>query len=217
MKEKDALIIFAKAPVPGQVKTRLQPHLSPEECANLHAFFIIDTINIAKRAEEAETFLFCYPGTENHFFQKVSKDFDIKLMSQKGNDLGERMEHAIKSSISKGYNKVVIIGSDSPDLPVEYIQNGFKRLDTSDMVIGPSADGGYYLIGGTKELPVFDGIQWSGCQVFNMTVEKAKERGLTVSILDEWYDIDTVEDLQRLNNSRSSKLDFLVESTSTDL
>ncbi|MBI4746761.1 MAG: TIGR04282 family arsenosugar biosynthesis glycosyltransferase [Deltaproteobacteria bacterium] len=203
MSNRHALIIFAKAPVAGQVKTRLQTHLSAEECAELHASFIMDAIRIAYRIEGADIFISCHPGVENPFFHRVSSDFGIRLMPQNGNDLGERMSNAMKDTLSAGYKKVIIIGSDSPDLPPEYIQEGFRRLDSSDMVIGPSTDGGYYLIGGIKELPVFDGIPWSGNKVFEMTLKKAGGHCIIFSVLNEWHDIDTWEDLQRFRISDS--------------
>lgn len=197
MSNVNALIIFAKAPVPGDVKTRLQTHLSAEECAQLHSSFIIDTIRIAKMVKEADIFLSCHPGVNNPFFQKVATEFGVRLIPQNGNDLGKRMANAIKEALLAGYKKVIIMGSDSPDLPPEYIQEGFNRLDSSDMVIGPSSDGGYYLIGGRKELSIFDGIIWSTRDVFEMTLKKAGENNLTFSVINEWYDIDTWEDLQR--------------------
>lgn len=198
MANTNALIIFAKAPVAGQVKTRLQTHLSAEECAGLHAYFIIKTIEIAKKVNDVSIFLYCHPGVDDPFFKKVESDLNVKLMSQNGNDLGERMSDAIRKTLSAGYRKVVIIGSDSPDLPPEYINEGFEKLDSSDMVIGPSTDGGYYLIGAKKELPIFNNIPWSSYMVFDMTIEKAGENNLTFSILGEWYDIDTWEDLRKL-------------------
>lgn len=198
MANTNALIIFAKAPVAGQVKTRLQTHISAEECAGLHAYFIIKTIEIAKKVNGVSIFLYCHPGVDDPFFKKVESDLNVKLMSQNGNDLGERMSDAIRKTLSAGYRKVVIIGSDSPDLPPEYIHEGFEKLDSSDMVIGPSTDGGYYLIGAKKELPIFNNIPWSSNMVFDMTIEKAGENNLTFSILGEWYDIDTWEDLRKL-------------------
>ena len=200
MKESRALIIFAKAPVPGEVKTRLQTHLFPEECATLYESFVIDAVRLAKKINKADTFLYCSPGIEHPFFQKVSQDFDIRLAAQVGKDLGERMDNAINDVLKAEYEKVVIIGSDSPDLPYEYIEDGFERLGSFDMVVGPCKDGGYYLIGGRRELPVFGGIQWGSNRVFEMTMKKAVESGITFSILQEWHDIDTWEDLQMLRN-----------------
>lgn len=206
MSNVNALIIFAKAPVPGQVKTRLQTHLSAEECAELHASFISETIRIADRVEGADIFISCHPCVEDPFFQKVAHDHEVRLIPQNGNDIGERMANAIRDTISAGYKKVIIIGSDSPDLPPEYIQEGFKRLESSDMVIGPATDGGYYLIGGKKELPVFEGIPWSSDKVFEMTLKKARGHRLIFSVLSEWYDIDTWEDLQRFRVQSNQKM-----------
>lgn len=200
MGNTQALMIFAKAPIPGEVKTRLQTHLSPEECATLHESFIIDTVRIVKNINRTDIFIFCSPGVEHPFFQKVSQDFDVRLAAQVGKDLGERMNNAINNGLKAGYEKVVIIGSDSPDLPYEYIEDGFGRLSSFDMVVGPCRDGGYYLIGGRRELPVFNCIPWSSNRVFEMTTKKAVESDITFSVLQEWHDIDTWEDLQMLRN-----------------
>jgi rSAM/selenodomain-associated transferase 1 len=206
MSSSNALIIFTKAPIPGRVKTRIQPHLSAEGCANLHASFIVETIRLAGRVDGADIFLSCHPDTRHPFLQRVSGEYEVKLTPQKGGGLGERMDNAIKESLSMGYGKVIIIGSDSPDLPPAFIEEGFERLDSSEMVVGPSLDGGYYLIGGRRDIPVFDGIEWSTVRVFEQTIAKAKERGITCSILDEWYDIDTWEDLKAFEERRSRSL-----------
>lgn len=203
MSEINALIIFAKAPVPGKVKTRLQPHLSAEQCASLHESFITDTLSIAREIEGADIFLACHPGVEHPFFLKVARDFGIRLTAQRGNDLGERMDNAIKWGLEMRYGKVIVIGSDSPDLPPDYIRDGFEMLDSSEMVLGPSRDGGYYLIGGRKQLPVFYDVPWSSSRVFGTTLEIARKKGITFSILREWYDIDTCEDLERFRASKS--------------
>lgn len=198
MKNTSALIIFTKAPVPGEVKTRLQTHLSPEECATLHKSFVIDTVRSAKKINGADIFLCCFPDIEHPFFQKISHDFDVRLAIQDGKDLGERMNNAINNGLKAGYKKVVIIGSDSPDLPYGYIEDGFGRLDSFDMVVGPCRDGGYYLIGGRRELPLFNGIPWGTNQVFEITLKKAEGSDITFSVLQEWHDIDTWEDLRLL-------------------
>lgn len=202
MPNRCAIIIFAKAPVPGQVKTRLQPHLSAEECADLYSSFILDTIDVARGVEGAAVILACFPDIEHPFFQKVSNDFGIPLIRQSDDDLGVKMDNAIKDALTAGYEKVIILGSDSPDLPASYIQEGLKALDTKDMVIGPSADGGYYLIGGRRMLPVFHNIPWSSSAVFELTLEVALKHGISFFVLPEWYDIDTWEDLQRFRDQK---------------
>ena len=198
------IIIFAKAPVPGQVKTRLQSHLSAEECADLHSSFILHVIDIARSVEGATIFLACHPGTDHPFFHKISDLFGIKLIRQSGANLGEKMSNAIEYAIEEGFKKVLIVGSDSPDLPAEYIREGIKALDTKDMVIGPSVDGGYYLIGGKVILPVFDDIPWSSSDVFKITLERAMKFGISYSVLPEWYDIDTWDDLQKFFNQKTA-------------
>lgn len=200
MNKSQALIIFAKAPIPGKVKTRLQTHLSPEECATLHKSFVIDTVRLAKKINGADIFLYCSPGIEHPFFQKVSQDFDVGLAAQVGENLGERLDNAINNGLKAGYKKIVIIGSDSPDLPYEYIEDGFGMLDLYDMVVGPCRDGGYYLIGGKSELPVFNDMPWGSSQILKMTLKKTQEYGIKYSLLPEWYDIDTWEDLQLLRS-----------------
>lgn len=201
MGKTDAIIIFAKAPVAGQVKTRLQPHLSADECATLYASFIIDTVRLAMKIKSATIMVACHPSIEYPFFQNISDDFGISLIAQHGKDIGMRMGNCINYFLGIGYRKTLIIGSDSPDLPPEYIQDGFECLDSSDMVVGPASDGGYYLIGGRRVLPVFDGIPWSSSRVFETTIKIAEKQGITYSILDEWYDVDTLDDLQRLQTS----------------
>lgn len=205
MKKGTALIIFAKAPIPGRVKTRLQPYLSPNGCAKLQASFILDTVMLAQEVKGAEILLACHPGIEDPFLKEVSDYFGIRPFRQVGKTLGERISNAVKYVLKIGYGKAVIIGSDSPDLPAGYISKAFVQLDLKDMVLGPSRDGGYYLIGMKEELPIFDNIPWSTDKVFEMTVKKAEERGITFSILQEWYDIDTWKDLQRFRASKSRK------------
>lgn len=191
----DALLIFAKAPLPGEVKTRLITDLTKEEAARLYEAFIYDILNSTSRIG-AERFLFCHPAIDHTFFQGISNDMGIRLMEQKGRDLGERMENAMSLLFGYGFNRVIIIGADSPTLPIEYIEEGFKGLIGYQIVIGPSIDGGYYLIGARDSVPsIFDGIPWGTKMVFRMTLEKGASVGSGLYILPFWYDIDTIDDL----------------------
>lgn len=194
----DALLIFAKAPVPGEVKTRLLPDLTKDEAARLYEAFIRDMLKSTSRID-ADRFIFCYPSIEDLFFQKIAKDNDIRLMEQKGGDLGERMRNAMSLIFKEGYKNVIIIGTDSPSLPMLYIEEGFKGLTNYPVVIGPSNDGGYYLVGARDSAPpIFDGIPWGTKRVFRMTLEKGVRQRIDLYILPFWYDIDTVEDLYLL-------------------
>ncbi len=120
-------------------------------------------------------------------------------MPQGGENLGERMKNGFAEAFSMSFKRVVLIGSDIPDLPLEFIEDAFKSLDEKDAVVGPSFDGGYYLIGFTNKTfspRVFDGIHWSTESVFEETLKVLKQEGLTVHTLQPLRDIDTVEDLR---------------------
>lgn len=196
----DALLIFAKAPVPGEVKTRLLPDLSKEEAARLYEAFICDILKSTSLID-AERFLFCHPSKGHSFFCRIAEDKRIQLMEQQGQDLGERMRNAMGLLLKDGFDRVVIIGSDSPTLPVEYIMKGFKGLMSHSAVIGPSIDGGYYLVGGRNQVPlIFEGISWGTDRVFRETLERGMLLGLDLCLLPFWYDVDTIEDLFLLYN-----------------
>jgi glycosyltransferase A (GT-A) superfamily protein (DUF2064 family) len=128
-------------------------------------------------------------------FELIEK---LPLYSQKGVDLGERMCNAVKWLFHKGYEKVSLIGADSPDLPLSNITEAFEKLDAYDMVIGPSEDGGYYLIGMNKPHEViFEGIQWGHETVLRDSICRAKAAGVSYFLLPQWYDIDDLDGLNR--------------------
>lgn len=190
--------MFAKAPIPGEVKTRLLPYFTKEDAARLHEAFIYDTFKSVSRIG-AKKFLFCHPSIEHSIFRKISNDTGIRLMEQRGKDLGERMKNATDMLFEEGFKRVIILGADSPSLPVKYIEDGFKRLTDYSIVIGPSIDGGYYLIGAKSSVPrIFDDVPWGTGRVFRTTLEKGIRLGLDLYILPFWYDIDTIEDLALL-------------------
>lgn len=198
MKEH-ALVIFAKEPSPGLVKTRLQPFLMPEVSAEIYRAFLLDTLDKVSSLSGIRLFLACSPLNESTFFYSLSKEYSLSLINQKGNDLGARMQQAFEEIISYGFKKIAIIGADSPTLPVSYIKDAFPVLDQSELVIGPSLDGGYYLIGiRDKVPPVFEGIPWGTADVLQLTLKKVVSHGISASLLSFWYDIDTIEDLKFL-------------------
>lgn len=194
----DALLIFVKAPVPGEVKTRLLPDLTKEEAARLYEAFIYDILKSTSQID-VKRFLFCHPTKVHPFFQKIVKDMGLELLEQKGGDLGERMKNAMSQTLEDGFKRVIIIGTDSPTLPIGYIEEGLKGLTSHTVVIGPSIDGGYYLIGTRDSVPsIFDDMPWGTERVFRMTLERGVRLGLDLYLLPFWYDIDTTEDLSLL-------------------
>lgn len=197
---KKALIIFAKQPVPGEVKTRMVPPLSPRQAAQLYHLMLTDIFSSTESLDGVDRVLFYAGGddAETHFHELFP---GLPLYSQQGADLGPKMEAAFSRVFAMGYRTVAIIGTDSPDLPVSFIEDAFGRLEygKTDVVFGPAEDGGYYLLAMKRvHSELFRGISWSSGQVLRESLAKAKSMGLEVSTLPEWHDLDTVEDLSKL-------------------
>lgn len=198
---KKALIVFAKTPLKGRIKTRLQPHLTPEKILNLYKSFITETMSRCLRLKDAEIFLGSYPTKDNDFMKELTKKHNIKSFNQRGKNLGERFVNAFKDRFKQGYGKVVIIGSDSPLIPVENIKKAFLKLTKNEFVLGPCCDGGYYLVGASKVIPeVFHNIPWDTDRVLNRTLGKLNSLNIRFYLLPFWYDIDTIEDLRFFRN-----------------
>ena len=200
----NAVVIMAKAPVPNAVKTRLIPPLSPEEASNLYHCFLLDKITQVKSIREARHFVAYTPVTSEAFFRSIIPS-SFSLINQVGADLGERLANVSKNLFDQGAEKVIILDSDSPNLPTDHIREGLSILDDVDVALGPCEDGGYYLIGMRSYMPeLFSGIPWSTSEVAKLTMKKAKALGLTVSLLPGWYDVDTMIDLERLKRDMDS-------------
>ncbi len=199
-----ALVVFAKAPVPGQVKTRLCPPLTPDEAATLHGSFVLDTLERTKAAAAQfklplDRYLACAPSSTHVFFKIMEERQSVTLIDQTGDDLGTRMAQAFQNLFAQGYKHVLIVGTDVPSLPLEQYKQALTLLDSHDLVLGPALDGGYYLIALNRSVPdLFTGIPWSTNQVLKLTQEKASTLGLKNALLSPWRDVDTIEDLQAL-------------------
>jgi rSAM/selenodomain-associated transferase 1 len=199
-----ALVIFAKAPVPGQVKTRLCPPLTPDEAATLHGSFVLDTLERSKLAATKlklpiDRYLACAPSSTHVFFKIMEERQGVKLLDQVGDDLGARMQQAFDALFAKGYRRVLIVGTDVPSLPLEHYKQALTLLETNNLVLGPALDGGYYLIGLTRPAPeLFAGMAWSTDRVLAATQEKAAQLGLSTTLLPPWRDVDTIDDLNAL-------------------
>jgi rSAM/selenodomain-associated transferase 1 len=191
----NALIVVAKRPAPGKTKTRLSPPLTPELASALYECFLFDTLDQMRQVNDA-LHVIAYLD-ECDYFQRLAPDFE--LIPQEGEDLGERLDRALTSYLSRGYQRVVIMDSDSPTLPPVYLSHAFHALSDADVVLGPCDDGGYYLIGLRKPAPrLLREVHMSTPAVAAETIALAKEEGLSLVTLPTWYDIDDLASLARL-------------------
>jgi uncharacterized protein len=196
MHEKPIILLFIKAPVKGQIKSRLAASIGNDAALEIYRRFVFDTIDTVG-AIAVPLRICCYPPDAVTAIRTWLGNKQA-CMPQLGNDLGERMERAFDRAFQEGYDRAVLIGSDIPELSKAVVQEALAALDRSDAVLGPAADGGYYLIGFTAKtfLPqVFHNIAWSTATVHDETLDKFKRSGRQVHLLPKLHDIDTKNDL----------------------
>lgn len=183
---KSALGVFFKIPAPGKVKKRLAVEIGEDSALKAYKSMLKATIKNISVLQGIDIYGFYDGILKDNTFMKI-----FPLIPQEGRDLGERMSNAITLLLNSGYKKVSLIGADSPDLPVSFIKEAFIKLDSFDLVIGPSEDGGYYLIGMNKPFDdIFKNIKWGYNNVFKDTISIANNAGIRYFLLSEWYDID---------------------------
>ena len=198
MKDR-ALIVFARSPVAGQVKSRLTQLLSSQEAADLYRAFLMDSLaQYASLEVDVRLYMADEGDPDVHLY-------GAQLKKQCGDGLGERMEHAFRETAVEGYEQMVIIGTDHPTLPTQFIMDAYEALsDVPAVCIGPASDGGYYLLGMSPLIcGLFDGIVYSKPNVLSLTLVRARESGASVTQLPVWYDVDTPEDLSRLVSEKT--------------
>jgi uncharacterized protein len=192
------LIVFARYPEPGKVKTRLIPTLGAVGAANLQCQMTEHTLLQARKLREFEslTIDIHYTGGEQQPQPIDWLGADLTYHQQPAGDLGIKMAHAFASGFAAGSERIVTIGTDCPGLTPALLQMAFRQLYDRDLTIGPALDGGYYLIGLRRSIPaLFAGIEWGSDRVFAQTMAIADRHNLTVSQLLPLADIDRPEDL----------------------
>jgi uncharacterized protein len=190
----NALILFARDPILGKVKTRLSPFLEEDVVLKLYTCFLQDSLDNIRQVENVDRFVGVAPSNESGFFNRTLGS-DIRMFVQEGENLGDKMRWAIQDRFAEGYERVIIIGSDSPSLPASYISQAVGS--DKDMVLGPSTDGGYYLIGMQgKVVEVFNDVTWGTETVLQETCGHLAQNRASLELLPVWYDIDTPEDLK---------------------
>ena len=196
---KNAVICFTRVPKPGQTKTRLMPYLTGEQCADLHWAFLRDLSNI-------------YTSLDTDLLVAHTPDPDWEMLKaifptahffpQEGADLGAKMNHALNLALSMGYEKCILTGSDLPLMTGNHLKSGFDALDQADVTLGPTSDGGYYLVGVKEESPfLFEKQTYGYGNVFENTLAAVRTVGKSFCPALPCDDVDTPEDLKNLLNT----------------
>ena len=197
-----AVAIMAKAPRPGAVKTRLCPPLVAAEAAALYRCFLLDKIAAVRALVDAQPALAYTPDDARAEFAALAPD--MALVPQRGPDLGARLYATLATLLAAGHTGAIAVDSDTPTLPREFLQQAVDCLirPGPDVVLGPTEDGGYYLIGvRAVHRALFDAVPWSTSAVLEVTLRQAAAAGLQAVCLPAWFDVDTPDDLRRLQST----------------
>jgi rSAM/selenodomain-associated transferase 1 len=195
-----AVVIFAKPPEPGSVKTRLIGELTPEQAAQLHRACLEDTVTLVDSLPGCVRWLLVAGNAEkgHELFQELGLNERWNAGVQQGRDLGSRMEHAIGELLRRGADRVVIVGTDTPWMGRGRVLAALRLLDSADVVLGPAVDGGYYLAGARRVIPqMFRGIPWGTSQVCDATLCALEKSHKRFRLLPRDFDLDRPEDLQK--------------------
>jgi hypothetical protein len=200
MQDARALVVFARLPVAGRVKTRLLGALMPQQCAQLHDACVRDTLAVASRLRRTDRFLFVASRKKAaHQFAarlKIRRKWNIR--TQRGHGLGARMANAFAELLELGFEQIVILGTDTPWIPAPRIRQAFRKLKKCEVLIGPCADGGYYLLGVARRVPpVFRGVRWGTSRVLRQTLDALRRKRIQFQLLRLDFDLDRPEDLHR--------------------
>jgi uncharacterized protein len=198
----NALAVLAKAPVAGEVKTRLLPALSAEEAAELCRALLIDQLEHLQDLAVADLYVAFTPDEAGSLMKQLAPA-GFHLFPQQGDDLGERMKRVFEHLGGLGHEQMVLIGSDLPAVPFRFFEDAYAYLQGSGkrVVLGPSRDGGYYLVGLNQPVSeLFEAMTWSHGQVLAQTLERLASLEVDTLLLPSWFDVDTPDDLRYLQS-----------------
>ncbi len=188
---------MAKVPEAGKVKTRLQPYLTPEQSAGFAKCLLQDTISKAKAFENK--LIIAYSPIERRDFFDSLMNHNFVLFAQTGENLGERIFAAFEFAFKNELDSILMIGTDSPTFPSDFLSTAFQILEQKDSILGETEDGGFYLIGLRKlDQRIFENVEWSSKRTFEQTKNNLEKLDFTWSELPIWYDVDEPGDLERL-------------------
>jgi rSAM/selenodomain-associated transferase 1 len=209
----NVVIVFAKYPQPGRVKTRLIGPLTAAQAAEVHLRCLRVTLQCVAAVEGVDVVLASSPGDAD--FQELlgAEALDgVPVWPQSEGDLGERLRAAVDRAFGEGAGRVLMVGSDCPGMMPADVSRAVRELDRHDVVIGPALDGGYYLLGLRRRLDVlFESVEWSSPRVLTQTLARASAAGLTVAFLPERRDVDDYGDIMALAGEDSDEDDRLRE------
>ena len=196
--ERARVAVFAKAPVPGQVKTRLAGVLGADAAAGLHAGLVRHALATAVASGLGAVELWCAPDERHDFFERCAVDFGASLHAQRGDDLGARMRAAFEAAFARG-EALVVIGADCPALKPGDLRAAMAALEAHDVAIVPAEDGGYVLLAMARPVPqVFEGVAWGSPSVMGETRSRLAAAGVAWLELPASWDVDRPEDYERL-------------------
>lgn len=195
----NALILMTRVPIPGRTKTRLMDIFSPVQCAEIHYNFLLDLFEVCNKLKNKVDIYLTYTPEESISIIKDIIPEYISIFPQQGESLGDRMSNAINKLLENKYKKVILIGSDIPEIQPYHIEDALNVLENKDICFGPTLDGGYYLVGmkeSHKKIFCND-ISWGEKTVLERTIDIANSDDLTVGLTYKCTDIDTKEDIDK--------------------
>lgn len=204
---KTAVLVYAKYPTPGAVKTRIAKIIGNEKAAELYRkmlFVVVDGLLEALASDRFDVIVCFDPAQSAAAYEKLFPGRRLSFLAQRGNDLGERLENSFEGML-EAYERVLVVGTDCVELSRAILEEAASGLKSADAVVGPATDGGYYLIGLKEPRPeLFRGIEWSTSRVLGQTLERCQTLNLTVHRLAELTDVDTVDELSRYDFLKSA-------------
>ena len=194
----NTLIVVVKNPIAGAVKTRLQTRYTPTQAAELYTAFVKDTLDTVRSIDiDMRVIAYDPPDAEGAVRSRFGNEWNYVAQVQE--DLGQRMYQALLNQLKSGAQNVIVLGTDIPSLPASHITQAFEELQKNDIVLGPSTDGGYYLVGLSRPCPeIFANINWSTPTVFSETIDAIQKHTYTLGLVPPWFDVDTPEELDIL-------------------
>ena len=199
-----AIIVMARAPRLGEGKSRLRAVLADQERLRLQEAFLRDTVDMVLNVNVGRVYLAITPP-DSTCWAESEFGADLTTIAQTGDDLGQRMFNATRQTAAEGHGPIIVIGTDAPLLAPKHLHAALLALAHADVCFGPSEDGGYYLVASNKpQASLFEDVVWGTDQVLKTSLANADDAGLKCELLDELYDVDTPEDLERLVNDLRS-------------